>query len=247
MFFMNQLKLSKKLRVAVALPLSLLSSFSCVNLADASEISIPSVNTSFDSSSIRRATPLGQANPQISDSLLNSLPSSILNRKSLHVDPEIKPNTFYLYENGRVVPGQNPSQLKMAQKYKNNFSIQKTCYAYIAIPATVRSWKTVTNQACPAIIGANSSAKYTYEVIDNPNAKSMGTVTWQPQGYHKVCNWEPVRPPLKPTKKTCKISHFWHAGMTGTGRITVEWGEVAAYPTARFMNKGIYGWAGLWH
>lgn len=41
---------------------------------------------------------------------------------------------------------------------------------------------------------------------------------------------------------------YWHAGTTGPGYITVPWGEVAAYPTARFLNPDFTrGWAGMWY
>lgn len=192
-----------------------------------------------DPSEARQNTPLAKANPQISKELLNSFPSSILNRSSLYIDPSIKPGSYFVFTNGKIVPGQSSDQVRAAKVSGTE------CFKSVVLPIGARSWRTLTNHSC-AIIGVSSKATHTFTVINDEN--TSGTASWQPQGYHTQCSYEPVKPPYKPKKKCTPHKPYWHAGTTGPGYITVPWGEVAAYPTARFLNPDFTrGWAGMWY
>ena len=102
-----------------------------------------------------------------------------------------------MFTNGKIVPGQSSDQVRAAKVSGTE------CFESVVLPIGARSWRTLTNHSC-AVIGVSSKATHTFTVINDEN--TSGTASWQPQGYHTQCSYEPVRPPYKPTKSVLRIS-----------------------------------------
>jgi hypothetical protein len=190
----------------------------------------------------RSSTAIAKANPQISEDLLNSLPTSILGNSGIWVDPSIPPGTAFLQagKDGtlRVADGQTAEQQKVAKRSLDEGPVAAAaCRTSVVVPVGVTNL--VVKSSCTAVIGANDSAKVTYTVS---NGDTSGTATFQPEGYKKtqVCV---TKPPLLPV---CHYEWkaYWAVGQPAPGHATVTWGQVAAMPRVRFSNAGIIGWNG---
>jgi len=190
----------------------------------------------------RSSTAIAQANPQISEELLDSLPTSILDNAGIWVDPSIPPGTAFLVAGNdgtlSVADGQTSEQRKVAKRsLDEGVTAAAACRTRVAVPVGVTNL--VVKSSCTAVIGANDSAKVTYTVS---NGDTSGTATYQPEGYKKtkVCV---IKPPLLPV---CHYEwkEYWAVGQPAPGHSTVPWGQVAAMPRVKFSNAGIIGWNG---
>lgn len=200
--------------------------------------------------SARSSTPVALANPQISQAVLDSLPSSILNRANLYISPDIRPGTAFVSTDRQVVPGQTKAQQGIARRaLASNF---KSCWQNAAVP--LRTSVTLAARSCPAVIGSSKSARWLDAVYSN--SSTNGHVGWKARGYKytpvkKTCaKWSNPRPPL--VNKCIKWKYtggnkaYW-VQSGGDHSVWVHWGEVSAYPTLRFTNSGIVGWMGGFH
>gem|GEM_PF-4682196 len=163
----------------------------------------------------RLDTAIGRANPDVPQEVIDGLPTSILDRSDIWVDPDVPADTVWLTTEGEPFKGQSPEQVQKAA----------SCRWSGVSPAFTSGLR--YNAPC-GYIGTDSSAKISYTRTTDPN--SNGTSCWQARYYAwRIDNtWQ----------------ERWIGAGCYDRTIVQTWGPVASTPAVILSNSTMTGWAG---
>ncbi len=167
----------------------------------------------------RLDTAIGRANPYVSQEVIDNLPSSVLDRSDIWIDPTVSVDTVWLTPEGDVIPDQNISAKSVSAIRQNRWTAVS--------PAFTSGVEVKSNEG---YIGLDSNTTITYHRTTDSN--SGGTSCWT------VKHFVPKIPTVSDWQEE------WTGAGCADGSKSVSWGKIAAVPSVKLSNNGHIGWAG---